>query len=185
MKSAKQYYSTYLADDNIVSLNKQLADEVLSLNPNHVFELGIGTGKNLRLILKEQYRYALSSISVFGIDVSMINVINAVVKNNLKGVALADESYLRHFCNFDVVITCSCLDHIEDITGIIQELKRICNKAVIIAECVNYHSPENYYYLHDYESFGFEPIEGTEYLSEGDGQEYKIFKWMKPNEIQI
>src|SRR6478736_2327863 len=172
----KAFYETYLADNGLSELNHKLAHEVLKEAPNHVFEYGCGTGKNLRLIQKLSPQYA-KSVSVSGLDVSLLNVLHATVKNGLQHVSLGDEHYLRHYCNYDAVITCSVLDHIEKVDGIIQELQRIANKCVIIAECTD-HDPDNYYYKHSFESFGFKVVEGTEYFSPSDNHSYRIYKWV-------
>lgn len=182
MKSAKEYYRSYQAGDDLSELNKMLVDEILKEQPNHVFEFGCGVGKNLRLIRKMQGAYARSNVHVSGLDISLVNVIHSIVKNGTEHIALGDENYLRHYCNYDVVITCSVLDHIPEIDGIIQELKRIANKSVIIAECID-DDPTNYYYPHDYFSYGFELIKESKFYSEADGHQYYIFKWTKQNEI--
>jgi trans-aconitate methyltransferase len=148
-------------------------DEILKFNPVHVLEFGTGSGKNLRLIQQKRPK-----VSVSGLDISLLNVLQATVKNNLPHVVLGDETHLRHYCNFDVVFTTSVLDHIENVSGIIHELQRIANKAVVIAECLD-HEPEIYYYKHDYESFGFELVAGSEHLSDGDGRMYYIYQWIK------
>jgi len=183
MKPPKEYYSLYLADDNLSELNHKLAHEVLKEAPNHIFEMGCGTGKNLKLILKLQSNYAKSGVCVSGLDISLVNCLHAIVKNGIQHIAIGDETYLRHYCNQDVVITCSCLDHIEKIDAIIQELQRIANKCVILAECTD-HDPSNYYYKHDFESFGFKVVEGTEYFSISDTHNYRIYKWYKQNRLK-
>jgi SAM-dependent methyltransferase len=182
MIEPKEFYRTYQADDGLATLNKKLVDEILRHNPNHVFEFGTGTGKNLKLLQRVEASYAKSGTAVVGLDISLINTITATVKNELPCIIHGDENYLRHLCNFDVVFTCSVLDHIEDVIGIIQELKRIANVAVIIAECTE-PDKKNYYYKHDFESFGFERINDSEYYSEADGHTYHIYKWMKPSEL--
>jgi 2-polyprenyl-3-methyl-5-hydroxy-6-metoxy-1,4-benzoquinol methylase len=183
MIQPKEFYRSYIADDSIVELNRKLAHEVMKEAPNHVFEFGCGTGKNLKFIQSLSMQYAkLADVS--GIDISLVNVLNATVKNGLPHVSLGDENYLRHYCNYDVVITCSVLDHIENINGIVQELQRIANKCVILAECTE-SDPANYYYSHDFESFGFKVVEGTEYFSTSDSHSYRIYKWIKQNEVVI
>ncbi len=176
MKSPKEYYRLYLADDNLSELNKDLIEEVLKEKPQHVLEFGSGTGKNLK------YLQALDrEISVKGIDVSYINTIHAVVKNNLDHVSLGDETDLRHMCNYDVIFTVSVLDHIEDIRAIMHEFKRIANKAIVIAECIE-QDYANYYYRHEYEKYGFTKIRGLDRVSEGDNRQYQVFKWKKYGE---
>lgn len=169
----KLLYRGYLADDSTVKLNKLLCDEILKCEPNHVFEFGCGTGKNLRLLQKQK-----SDLPCTGLDISLVNVIHTNVKNKIACVIIGDENYLRHLCNYDIVFTCSVLDHIEVIDGIVDELKRISNKAVFIAECID-HLPEMYYFKHDYESLGFELIPDSYYFSNSDGHNYYIWKWNK------
>jgi ubiquinone/menaquinone biosynthesis C-methylase UbiE len=183
MIQPKEFYRTYQADDSIVELNRKLAHEVMKESPNHVLEFGTGTGKNLKLIQSLQMQYA-KVVAVSGIDISLINVLHATVKNGLPHVSLGDENYLRHYCNFDVVITCSVLDHVENIEGIIQELQRIANKCVIIAECTE-SDPANYYYSHDFEKYGFEKLPDSEYYSTADNHVYNIYKWKKRNEAIV
>jgi 2-polyprenyl-3-methyl-5-hydroxy-6-metoxy-1,4-benzoquinol methylase len=173
MKDAKEHYRLYLADDNLSELNKNLIQVALEQAPKSIFEFGAGTGKNLKFVQKLD-----SEIFVSGIDVSYINVIHAMVKNGLNHIALGDEQDLRHYTNFDVCITVSVLDHIVDIRSIVNELKRIANKAVVIAECIE-HDADNYYYAHDYVKFGFTKVRGTERVSEGDGRQYVIYIWNK------
>jgi 2-polyprenyl-3-methyl-5-hydroxy-6-metoxy-1,4-benzoquinol methylase len=172
MTPAKAFYETYLADDNIAEINKVLAHEVLVLGPNHVFEFGCGTGKNLKLIQKMQTSYAKANIVTAGIDLSFLNITHAIVKNNQKFVSIGDESHLGYYSNFDVVFTCSVLDHIEDIDKIISNFKRMA-KTVILAETNDV--PADYYYPHNYEQYGFKK---TNFNWTGeDGAEYFIWKW--------
>lgn len=175
---AKTFYKRYQADNGIVIFNKRLAEEILKFKPNHVFEFGCGTGKNLTLLQKHR-----TEMPVSGMDISMINVINSYVKNDIKSVMIGDESYLRHLCNYDIVFTCSVLDHIENIDGIIAEFKRICNTAIVIAECID-HDPSNLYWMHDYESMGFQLITNSEYYSGDDGRIYKMWQWIKSQNVQ-
>ena len=161
----KEFYSNYQADDTFSELSSQLVKEVLKFSPNHVFEMGCGTGKNLKPFNER-------NIPTIGLDISMINIINAKVKNELPCVICADESYLRNLVNFDVVFTVSVLDHIEDIEGIIQEFKRMANKAVIIAETNDV--ADDFYYPHDYESYGFVKSD-YKWRSNADGANYFIW----------
>lgn len=177
MLNAKEFYRSYIADDALAAINHQLAAEVMSFNPNHCMEFGCGTGKNLKLIEKIQTNYARHNVVTIGIDVSVMNVMHAKIKHGLNYVIHGDEGLLRNMANVDVVFTCSVLDHIEDVSGIIVEFKRIANKAVIIAETNDV--PGQYYFPHDYESFGFVDT-GYQWVSdqpEGDGATYRIWKW--------
>lgn len=182
MSNSKEFYKNYLADDNLVELNQKLVHEVLKENPNHVFEFGSGSGKNLKLIQRLQVQYSRYNIAVSGLDISLINCLHAVVKNGQQHISIGDETYLRHYCNYDIVITCSVIDHIQDIDGIIQELQRIANKCVILAECIEA-DEKNYYYAHDFTKYGFEKIKGSDYFSPADQHQYALYKWYKQPQI--
>lgn len=132
----------------------------------------MGSGKHLAVLDNTR-------IATIGIDISMMNVIRAKAKHELPCVVCSDETYLRNLVNIDVVYTCSVLDHIEYIDDIIVEFKRICNRAVLLAETNDVVG--NYYYPHNYESFGFTKIH-FDWKSDGDGATYSIWKWSKVNE---
>lgn len=163
--SPKEYYSTYQADNQFSLLSKITLSEIIKFTPSHVLEFGCGTGKNLAPLDK-------AGIPTIGLDISMMNVINAKTKNDLPCVMCCDESYLRNLANIDVIFTISVLDHIENIDGIIGEFIRIANKAVILSETNDV--PADYYYPHDYESYGFEK-QSFRWKSEADKAEYGIW----------
>lgn len=176
---AKEYYKTYLADDKLSALSRRLFIEISKENPNHIFEFGCGTGKNINHF----------EAVTCGMDISFLNVTHAYTKN-LPFLILGDETHLRHLCNFDVVFTVSVLDHIQDISGIIDEFKRIANKAVFLAETTD--TPGEFYYTHRYEDYGFEKVSQSELIDAstrpfswtslpplGDGATYHIWKWRK------
>lgn len=132
----------------------------------------MGSGKHLNVLNN-------TKICTIGIDISMMNVIRAKAKYELPCVVCSDETYLRNLANIDVVFTCSVLDHIKDIEGIVSEFKRICNKCVILAETRDVIG--EYYFDHNYESHGFTKIH-FDWKSDGDGATYSIWKWSKVNE---
>ncbi len=167
------YYSTYVADSGMSDLNHRTLDEIRKYNPSSVLEFGSGTGKNLHPISSK-------TMTAVGVDISMMNVINAHCRFDLPYLIKGNETLLKHLHNFDVVFTVSVLDHIEQIDDIISHFKRIANKAVILAE-TQHHDPENHYYFHDYSQYGFKNI-AYEYTSEkpyGDGNIYHIWLWRK------
>lgn len=171
----KQYYKNYQADDNLSRLSDELIDIIINEQPVHAFDFGCGSGKHLDIL----NRYGISTI---GMDISFMNVMRAKAKYDLPCIICSDERYLRNLINCDVVFTCSVLDHIEDIDGIIRNLKRIANKSIILAETRDVCG--EYYFSHDYESFGFLPheiIPGLEFTwkSPDDNAIYKIWKWNK------
>jgi SAM-dependent methyltransferase len=166
---SKVYYSTYRADDRLSSLSWKLVSEVCKFEPVHVLDYGCGTGKHL-----DVFRGA--NICTIGIDISPANCAKAIHKYDLPCIINSDETYLRHLVNVDVCFTCSVLDHIPDPTGIIDELKRICNKAVVIAETQD--KVNEHYYPHDYDAIGFTKLDYS-WLSPADGATYHIWIWEK------
>lgn len=165
----KDFYRSYIADDSRSELSYELIAEVIKMTPMHCLDFGCGTGKHLA---------PLNDIGIctIGIDISPMNVYKAIHKYDLPFVACGDESYLRNLCNIDVVMTCSLLDHIEDIDAIIGEFQRIANKAVFLAETND--QVGQYYYPHNYESYGFERLD-FKWFSPSDGATYYIWKWNK------
>jgi ubiquinone/menaquinone biosynthesis C-methylase UbiE len=164
----KEYYKTYQADDKPSELSWRLINEVKKYDPVHVLEFGCGTGKHLAA-------FKTINICTIGIDISPMNVYKAIHKYDLPCVICSDETYLRNLCNVDVVFTCSVLDHIENIDSIIDELKRIANKAVIVAETDSIYG--NHYFIHNYYEYGFD---ATDFEWKGeDGGFYHIWKWEK------
>jgi ubiquinone/menaquinone biosynthesis C-methylase UbiE len=163
----KDFYRQYQADDNLSLLSIELLKQVYKFDPVHVLDFGCGTGKHMAALQK-------CNVVTHGIDISRVNVIMGMLKHDLPSISLGDEGYLRHYCNFDVVMTCSVLDHIEDIDGIIAEFKRIANKGVVIAETND--TPNDFYYPHDYEKYGFVKVDNFEWKSaEGDGAVYNVW----------
>jgi len=167
MTDPKQFYANYQADTIIDAVDTELAKRVLSYLPKSVFEFGSGSGKNLQLI-----KHNAPDCETWGLDISIVNVFQTHC-NGADCTIRGDERHIpkRHF---DVVFTCSVLDHIEDIKNIVSHFKQIARKAIILAETNSF--SENFYYQHDYESYGFEAID-FEHVSEGDGGVYKI--WIK------
>jgi ubiquinone/menaquinone biosynthesis C-methylase UbiE len=169
----KEFYSQYQADDTLSPLNFQLMDCIESFRPANVFEFGCGTGKHLARF-KEFYE-----IGYAGLDISPLGIMTASLKHELRNVMVADESLLPHLKSFDIVFTCSVLDHIEKIDNIINEFKRIAKKAIVLAETNDV--PGEYYYPHEYERFGFVKMDysWTSPKPEGDGATYHIWVWHK------
>lgn len=168
----KSYYSTYLANDNIYEIDRLLVNEVLKEKPSEVFDFGTGTGKNLRLIRE----LSKEPVNLCGLDVSMLNIIHAKARNEIPFLIVGDEYFLCRLTSFEVSITCSVLCHIKNIDNIIRDLKNLTRKSIIIAETNDIVG--EYYYSHDYESFGFVDL-GIEWFSEINGANYKLYKYSK------
>lgn len=168
----KAFYKKYVADGNVYPLNLELANTIMSFSPSSVFEFGCGVGKNLELLRKKGLQLG------FGIDISA----EAVKKAKEKGVnaVQGDENYLPKVQPCDVAFTCSVLDHVENIDKIMEQLKRIGLKAVVLMETND--TPAKFYYPHNYESYGFIKT-GYAYqskLPEGDGALYHLYVLKKP-----
>ena len=162
---AKNYYRSYIANDLILPLNERLVQDVLSYNPKSVLEFGCGVGKNLEL-LKDKVPNHL------GIDISVEAI--KIARNKGLYVICGDESTLKTTGNHDVVFTCSVLDHIEYIDGIVNHLKRIANIAIVIAETNT--NVGRFYYPHDYELLGFVKTD-YEYTSTQARKEAVYYIW--------
>ncbi len=162
----KAFYQNYRADDSMSELNYKLIDLISKESPQSIFEFGCGSGKNLQWFPK---------VVTCGLDVSPQNIIVSHYRNKLPFVILGDESNLGHLSNFDVAFTCSVLDHIEYITPIISELKRMA-RIIFVAEA-DWHAPDRYYWSHDYGSFGFEKLDFS-WIGE-DGATYFIWKYAR------
>jgi SAM-dependent methyltransferase len=166
MSDPKAFYQTYRADDKLGPLNLEVIRLIKELKPTNVFEFGSGTGKNLKPLHDE-------GIVTFGIDISPLNFLEAHFKNGLPFVALGTEAHLGHLRSFDVAFTVSVLDHIIDVTKIIQDLKNLAPVVFLAEPQIENHL--TYYYFHDYEKFGFKDL-GFRWTGE-DGYEYKIWKF--------
>lgn len=163
----KTFYRSYQADNALSDLSAKLRDVIMAESPAHVLDFGCGSGKHLKMLP--------DTIVKCGLDISLINVINTAVKNEGRFVILGDESHLGHLHYFDVVITCSVLDHIELINRIVHDFKRIARKAVFLAETND--EVGKFYFKHDYEALGFQKLS---YAWTGDdGATYNIWEWRK------
>lgn len=169
MNHPKTFYHNYHAADQLFEIDFHLCDTIQRKRPGSVLDFGCGTGKNL---LELQRR--IPNLATCGIDMSFLNIIHARAKNNLPMLIIGDEYHLCRLADFDVVTTCSVLCHIQDITDIVINLKRIANKAVVIAETTDIVG--EFYYAHDYEALGFEKVKGTKVLS-GNDATYNIYQW--------
>lgn len=146
----KGYYRSHSLQDEVIrDINKRVISEIeYRFNPKSVFEFGCNNGKNLSLLPK--------SVTHLGIDINP-TVIEKYRKTGLN-LLCGDESFLRNMGgdSFDVVFTCSVLNHIEDVDDIVKELKRIAKKGLICVECS--HARHWRWFTHDYRKLGFTHI---------------------------
>lgn len=174
MKHPKSFYYNYQANDQVDDLDLMMNLYVIDQNPQSLFDFGCGVGKNLRFIHDTIRENKCVSIPICGLDMSFLNIVHARAKHNIDMLIIGDEYHLCRLTQFDVATTTSVLCHIEDISDIIKELKRIANKIII---CETNDVVGEFYYPHDYESFGFEFV-GLEMVS-GNQARYKIYQWNK------
>lgn len=167
----KSFYVNYLANNEICELDEMLVQEVIKEDPESVLDFGTGQGKNLKRIREIDPR-----INLCGIDVSFLNIVHARARNDIPFLIVGDEYFLCRLRNFDVIITCSVLCHIKKITTIIRDMKEICTKSIIIAETKD--KGGEFYYAHDYESFGFKDT-GLSWYSSENNCKYKIYRYEK------
>lgn len=167
-KNSREYYKKYLADDKIRPLNEKLIEVILSYSPKRIFEFGAGVGKNIKLLWERK-----PDLIIMGVDVSKMNKKHALVDC----IKLGGEELLKTYGNFDVVFTCSVLDHIKNIDGIITQLKEK-GKVIILMETNSYDT--EFYYKHNYESYGFKNI-GYKYTTEEDGDKATYEIWVYEN----
>lgn len=167
----KSYYSNYHANNDLFEIDQMLIDEVLKQNPSSVFDFGTGTGKNLKLLQSKA-----PDVIIGGLDLSFLNIIHARAQNNLPFLMIGDETHLSKIRNFDVVMTCSVLCHIKDISHIMKEFKNIAAKSIVIAE-TNDNGGE-YYFHHDYSFWGFQDT-GASWYSPANNCKYNILKYSK------
>lgn len=165
----KEYYRDYTADDTLSDLSIRLCAEVLEMKPMHVLDFGAGSGKHIGYLRS-------CGIDGCALDLSFNNASQAHFIHQLPFIVKADETRLGHFCNFDAIITCSVLDHIENIDEIIRQFKRIANKGIVIAE-TNTKAGE-FYYPHQYQDYGFSKIDFS-WRSDADNATYHIWVWRK------
>lgn len=168
---AKQFYATYHANNDLCEIDELLIDEVLKENPESVFDFGTGTGKNLKRIQELNPK-----VNVCGLDMSFLNIIHARAQNNIPFLIIGDEYFLCRLRNFDVAITCSVLCHIEHIKIIVQDLKDLCKKSLIIAETND--KGGEFYYSHNYKRLGFVDL-GLTWYSSANNCNYRIYKYEK------
>lgn len=163
--SVKEFYRMQLtATDELSELNERLIQTIKGYTPLSVLEFGTGLGKNLKLLKQEDIRH------VRGLDINPAAVLEA--RRNKLIVGLGDETTLCLLSRYDVVFTCSVLCHMPDIAHVVQQLKRIARKAVVVAETTD--APDWRYHVHDYEALGFSKLD-FEYYSSNNKRRYHIW----------
>lgn len=150
---AREFYKNYNNGTDMLKLNWDIIDLILQENPNSVFEFGCGTGKILYHLLQMN-----PSLDILGNDISQ-KAINTGKDIFGLDIINSDESLLARIENnrYDVVFTCSVLNHIPDIDYIVPHLQRISKKTVFLAECQQ--KTHDYFFPHNYKKFGFKKLD--------------------------
>lgn len=165
----KAKYEKYVNSGQLHPLNHELAKVILSYKPDSAFEFGCNRGRNLLLL-------APHVPLIYGIDMSEPAIEKAREHTRLRYCNVGNDKDLQCFKQFDVVFTCSVLNHIPHVTDIVAEFKRIAKKAVILAETQDI--VDWNYFSHDYESMGFKKLD-YEWQSNDKGQRYNIWVFEK------
>lgn len=168
-EKVRQAYKEFVAPDTIWPINEKLAEVIRDYNPQSVFEFGAGIGKNLELL-----KPTIPHIGGCDVSESAVEQAHKLARYYLE---VGDESFLKIVTNWDVVFTCSVLNHIPRIHEIIPEFKRIAKKAIVLAETQD--TPNWNFFRHDYESYGFTKLD-YEWVSTYGGARYHIYTWEKP-----
>jgi len=105
------------------ALHKAMYGYIWNLGVSSAFEFGCNIGKNLK---------NLNIPKVGGIDISRRAIDNALVD----GLMAGDEKSLADVPtdSYELVFTCSVLCHIPDIESVLEQLKRISSKYVLLVE---------------------------------------------------
>lgn len=153
--------------------NEKMYDYLEELEAKTVFEFGCNAGRHL-IKLNER------GFQTFGIDLSKRAIKHA--KEQLLNVKCADEKFLPTMKDdsFDAVITVSVLNHIYDIDEIVQHLKRISKKHIVICENNTKTNDGTVapWHAHNYEKHGFKKV--REYISKNDNlTPYTMYLWSK------
>jgi ubiquinone/menaquinone biosynthesis C-methylase UbiE len=170
LRHPKEFYTNYIADSKFDEIDRILIDFILQHKPESVYEFGCGSGKNLMAIA------AQAKCETWGQDISVLNCMNTKLKG-VDCVIIGDERHMP-LRQFDVSFTCSVLDHItpESIEQVIGNLVACATKAVYIFEA-RVNNPENFYWNHDYEKYGFQKLLSCQ--SAGDGYIYDLLMLSK------
>ena len=120
--------------DAILQVLKPLCENEVS----SVFEFGCGTGRTLHWIQR-----TYPSVSAFGMDVSPI-MVQKGLQSFPVNIQLGDEKRLKRIPDdhFDLVFTCSVLDHIPEPFPPFSDLARIARRYLLLLEPMLVHNPD-------------------------------------------
>ncbi len=155
MKQDKLYYEeVHNLQLRSTSDNYFMYGYLLGVGVESVFEFGCNAGRHLKQLRKLK-------MDVYGIDLNKKAIYGGQALWELN-IELGDESFLKKIPNssYDACITISVLNHIENIHQVVEELKRIAKKYIIICETntKDNNATKSPWYIHDYKIMGFKRI---------------------------
>lgn len=170
LSEVKQWYQKVHFDGVYYPPHYMVTKAVMKLKPKRILEFGSCWGKNWVLMRRD----IPAGVNYVGVDVNK----DYVKMGADEGIDIlrGDEKFLKNFDSnsFDVVFTCSVINHITPFTAkmVMAELKRIAANAVVLCECTE--KDEWRWYKHDYEALGFKDT-GKTARSEMIDATYRLF----------
>lgn len=151
LSEVKQFYQKIHFDGVYYPPHYMVTKAVMKLRPKRIFEFGSCWGKNWALMRRD----ISVGVTYLGMDLNEDYV--KIGADEGINILCGDENQLKHFDSnsFDVVFTCSVINHITPFTAksVLAELKRIAANAVVLCECTE--KDEWRWYKHNYEEMGF------------------------------
>ncbi len=171
LERIKEYYSQpkrIIPDGDGYLLHRILADYIVSLSPDDVFEFGCNRGLNLLNIQKKN-----PVINVHGCDINE-TAVKLATKAGLD-VVTDDETFVKDLPDWlDLYFTCSVLNHLPNADEIIESMKTVAKKYIVLMEAIEIPDHPRWW-KHDYEKHGF--TLHTTIKSEQGNCTYGLFSW--------
>jgi len=169
----KKYYIENNIDPKAFPMNHKIASLIASEKPGFVMEFGCNNAVNLKIIKSMRPKCIVA-----GVDINTQSIAKAVV--NVQGnFAVGDEDALKYVekKSYDVVFTCSVLDHMPYVLDVIRQFKRIAKQSIFVCETQEVLS--KYYFAHNYKSMGFKKIHSMKSVGDslGNNALYEIWKY--------
>ncbi len=141
----KHYSELYHLQMASTPENYWLYGYIRCLGVRSVFEFGCNAGRHL-------HQLARMGLEVSGIDINTRALEAAELIHGLTTLHVGDEKSLQQIPDgaYDLVMTVSVLNHIEEVKPVIQELRRIARQHLILAETRSRTDSGNYWWQHDY-----------------------------------
>jgi SAM-dependent methyltransferase len=132
-ENAQAYWSGLASDDfydGHQHWRSSIARRVAATSPRSVLEFGCNVGRNLR-----ELRTHLPYTRLVGVDINAEAVERGRARYELD-LRRGDESYLHHFLpgEFDVSMTISVLDHLQEVNEGFEALLRVSARYVFLLE---------------------------------------------------